>query len=258
MKTLKLLALAAVVGCSVHAQAEAVLRIATDATYPPFEFQGKDGKPAGFEVELAQALCNEMKARCEIIDQAWDGLIPGLQVRKYDAIISSMNITEDRRKVVDFSDVYYHMKNRFVARKGANIDISEAGLKGKTIAVQISTPQDKFVTERFEKVAKITRTVNAMDPMLELGTGRADLTFGNVVQLQEGFLDKADGKNYEFTGPTFDGRQNGVLGLGVAVALRKNDSALKERFNKAIAAVKQNGTFKQIGARYFAPGQLDD
>ncbi|MFC3627028.1 transporter substrate-binding domain-containing protein [Vogesella amnigena] len=230
------------------------LVIATDATYPPFEFVDASGKVAGFEVDFAYAVCKAMATPCEVINQPWDGLIPGLQAKKYDAIMSSMNITDKRRQVVDFSKVYYLMQNRFVGRKGVQLS---SDLKDKVIAVQTGTPQDSYVTQNF-KAATIKRYVNAQDPMLELTAGRADFTFGNTVQLQKGFLDTANGKAFAFTGPVFDGRKDKVLGEGVAVALRKADGALKERFNKAIDQVKSSGEYAALLKKHKLDGLLED
>ena len=230
------------------------LVIATDATYPPFEYVDASGKVAGFEVDFAYAVCKAMATPCEVINQPWDGLIPGLQAKKYDAIMSSMNITDKRRQVVDFSKVYYLMQNRFVARKGAQLT---ADLKDKVIAVQTGTPQDSYVTQYF-KAASVKRYVNAQDPMLELTSGRADFTFGNTVQLQKGFLDTAAGKAFAFTGPVFDGRKDKILGEGVAVALRKQDGELKQRFNKAIDQVKASGEYAALLKKHQLDGLLED
>lgn len=180
----------------------------------------------------------------------------GLQLGKYDAIMSSMNITDERRQKVDFSQVYYMMQNRFVGRsdKAATFADDQAHFKGKVIAVQEGTPQDNFITARYGEVAKIKRYVNAQSPMLDLQSGRADYTFGNMVQLKVGFLDKEMGKQFAFVGPQFNGTQDKTLGEGVAVALRKNDAKLKGQFDAAIDSVKADGTFDQLLKKY----QLED
>ncbi len=247
-------AIAALLLSPLLVQAAEPLRIATDATYPPFEYVDTAGKVAGFEVDFAYAVCKAMKTACEVVNQPWDGLIPGLQAKKYDAIMSSMNITDERRKVVGFSKVYYLMQNRFVARKGVTLG---SDLAGKVIAVQTGTPQDRFVSQQY-KQATVKRYVNAQDPMLELTAGRADLTFGNTVQLQKGFLDTPNGKAFAFTGPLFDGRKDKVLGEGVAVALRKQDTALKARFDQAIDQVKQSGEYAALLKKHNLAGLLED
>jgi arginine/ornithine transport system substrate-binding protein len=227
--------------------------IAMDAAYPPFESVAADGALVGFDVDLANAVCAEIKVKCKLVNIGWDGLIPGLAAKKYDAIWTSMNITDERKKVVDFSDPYYHMQNRFVAKKGANIVISKEGLKGKTIAVQISTTHDNFVTEQFGDVVTIKRYVGAGEPYLELLNGRADLHFNFIVQINEGFLRKdGNDKSFELIGPTYTGKDSRILGQGVAVAVRKQDKELRELLNSGLAAVKKNGTFKRINDKYFS------
>ena len=227
--------------------------IAMEAAYPPFESVAADGTLVGFDVDLANAVCAEMKVKCKIVNVGWDGLIPGLVAKKHDAIWTSMNITDERKKVVDFSDTYYRMQNRFVAKKGANIVISKEGLKGKTIAVQISTTHDNFVTEQFGDVATIKRYVGAGEPYLELLNGRADLHFGFIVPINEGFLSKdGNDKSFELIGPTYTGKDNKKLGEGVAIAVRKQDKELRELLNSGLAAVKKNGAFKKINDKYFS------
>jgi len=118
------------------------ITIATDATFPPFESVDGSGKLVGYDVELAQAVCDAAKLDCKIINAAWDGMIPGLISNKYDALISQLTVTQARRKILAFSDVYDHPVFRFVAHKGANLTISLVGLKGKELAAQTGTPMD--------------------------------------------------------------------------------------------------------------------
>lgn len=227
--------------------------IATDAAYPPFGSVAADGKLVGFDVDLANAVCAEMKVKCKLVIVGWDGLIPGLVAKKHDAIWTSMNITDERKKAVDFSNPYYRMQNRFVVKKGTNIVISKEGLKGKTIAVQTATVHYNFVTEQFGDVATIKRYIGAGEPYLELLNGRADLHFGFIVPINEGFLTKdGNDRSFELIGPTYTGKDNRILGQGVAVAVRKQDKELRELLNSGLAAVKKNGTFKRINDKYFS------
>lgn len=231
--------------------------IAMDATYPPFESVAPDGTLVGFEVDLANALCAEMKVRCKLVNVGWDALIPGLVAKKHDALMTSMNVTEERKRAIDFSDTYYVMQNRFVAKKGAALAISKQGLKGKTIAVQTGSAQDNFVTEQFGDVATIKRYTGAGEPYLELLNGRADLHFGSVVQIGDSFLGKGgNDRKFEFIGPTYTGKQNKKLGEGVAVGVRKQDSDLRERFNAGLASLKRNGGYQKIVDKYF-PADAD-
>ncbi|MES2263708.1 MAG: transporter substrate-binding domain-containing protein [Pseudomonadota bacterium] len=258
-KMLTLMILAGVLGApALHAKEWKEVVIAMDATYPPFESVAPDGALVGFEVDLANALCVEMKVKCRLVNVGWDALIPGLVAKKHDALMTSMNVTEERKRAIDFSNTYYLMQNRFVAKKGSNTVISKDGLKGKTIAVQTGSAQDNFVTEQFGDVATIKRYTGAGEPYLELLNGRADLHFGSVVQIGDGFLSKGgNDKKFEFVGPSYTGKQNKKLGEGVAVGVRKQDSELRERFNAGLAALKKNGGFKKIVDKYF-PEDADD
>ena len=246
--TLSALVAACLLAAPVTAKEWKTVRFGVEGAYPPFSWTDASGEIKGFDIDLANALCQQMAVRCELVAQDWDGMIPALLSRKYDAIMSSMNITDERRQKVDFSQVYYMMQNRLVGRSDKAADFADdpAHFKGKVIAVQEGTPQDNFVTARYGEVAKIKRYVNAQSPMLDLQSGRADYTFGNMVQLKVGFLDKEMGKQFAFVGPQFNGTQDKILGEGVAVALRKHDDKLKARFDAAIESVKADGTFKAL------------
>ncbi len=141
------------------------------------------------------------------------------------------------------------MQNRFVGRSDKAADFADTPehFKGKVIAVQEGTPQDNFITARYGDVAKIKRYVNAQSPHAGFcESSRADYTFGNMVQLKVGFLDKEMGKQFAFVGPQYNGTQDKILGEGVAVALRKKDDKLKSQFDAAIESVKADGTFDQL------------
>lgn len=253
MKKLMALSLLAASSFALCAQGDArEITIAMDATYPPFEYTDASGKMIGFEVDLANALCQEIKMKCKLVNVGWDALIPGLLSKKHDALMTSMNITAERKNAVDFSIPYYRMQNRFIAKKGTNITISKEGLRGKTIAVQRATAQDHFVTEQFGDVANVVRYAGANEPYLDLLNGRADLHFGFIVQINDGFLSKdGNDKTFGFIGPTYTGQDNKQLGEGVAIALRKNNDAMRESFNTGLRALKAKGIFKQINDKYF-------
>jgi arginine/ornithine transport system substrate-binding protein len=109
------------VGCwcqpALAADVKKKLRIGTEGAYPPFNFKDNNGKLAGFDIEIADALCKEMGMDCEFKEQDWDGLIPGLLSKKFDAIVASMSITDERKQKVDFSNKYYQTPARFVTQK---------------------------------------------------------------------------------------------------------------------------------------------
>ncbi|MFG6449229.1 ABC transporter substrate-binding protein [Roseateles sp. BYS180W] len=225
------------------------IRIGVEGAYPPFSEVGPDGKLKGFEIDLANALCAEMKAECTLVQQDFDGLIPALQARKVDAIIASMSITDERKKVIAFSNSYYNMPARFVARADAKLEISPTGLKGKKIAVQRATIHERFVSEVF-KNSQIVRYATQDQAFLDLKSGRVDLTLADLVAADTGFLKTPGGKGFAFVGPNFEDPK--YFGTGVGAGLRKLDEkTLGKKINDAIAAVRVNGTFKKLNDKYF-------
>ncbi|PKG37993.1 ABC transporter substrate-binding protein [Psychromonas sp. Urea-02u-13] len=226
-----------------------VVRLASDFTYPPFNYKDSSGKPVGFDIEIADALCAQAKLKCEWVTQGWDGLIPGLMSRKSDVIMASMRITEQRKKRVLFTDKYYQTPASFVSKNDAGISIDKAGLTGKTIGVQLGTIHDTYVTDMFRDVATIKRYTGQDQVYLDLESGRLDAAFGNSDQLTLAFLEKPRGANFSLVGePVTD---KAYVGEGTALALRKQDKKLAEKFNKAIAEIRKNGVYDKIAASYF-------
>ncbi len=240
----------ALAASAAHAQAPdwKKIRIGVEGAYPPFSEVGPDGKLKGFDIDIALALCAEMKAECTLVQQEWDGIIPALQSRKFDAIVASMAITEERLKVVNFTNKYYNTPSRLVAKAGAGLEASAAGLKGKRIGVQRSTIQDRFVTATFTG-SEIVRYAKADEVYLDLAAGRVDVVFSDTLAVDGGFLKKPQGKGFAFCGPAFDDPK--FFGTGSGIAVRKADTALQAKFNAAIAAIRANGVYKKINDRYF-------
>ena len=223
------------------------IRIGVEGAYPPFSEVGTDGKLKGFDIDMAMALCAEMKAECTLVQQEWDGMIPALQSRKFDAIIASMAITPERQKQVNFTNKYYNTPPAFIG-KGAPRDISPAAFKGKKIGVQRTTSHDRYATQYY-KDAEIVRYAKQDDIFLDLAAGRLDATLCDQVAGSEGFLKKPAGKGFSVIGHPVD--DPAIFGTGSGIALRKADTALLDKFNAAIAAVRANGTFKKIQDQYF-------
>jgi arginine/ornithine transport system substrate-binding protein len=224
------------------------VRIATEGAYPPFNFVDKDGKLQGFDVDIANALCAHMKAKCTIIAQDWDGIIPGLLAKKYDAIIASMSITDERKKKVNFTDRYYNTPARFIGKKGVALDISAAGLKGKRIGVQRATIHENFIRAKFPD-AEVVVYDTADNANADLAAGRLDLREDDSVVLLE-FLKGDAGKDFDFVGPGFFEPRE-ILGYGAGIAVRKEDAALLAALNKALKDIRADGTYKTINDKYF-------
>ncbi|WP_062227565.1 transporter substrate-binding domain-containing protein [Aureimonas frigidaquae] len=241
-----LIALAAL-AMPAHAQ---TVTIATDATFPPFESVDANGKLVGYDIELMDAVCTAAALDCDIIAAAWDGMIPGLQAGKYDALISQLTVTEARRKIMAFSDVYSRPIFRFVARKGADLDVSPEGLAGKVIAVQTGTPMDAYVTKTYPQ-ATIRRYDGGSAPYLELTAGRADLHMSYEAQITHSFLKGAGAQDFELVGPRLTGADAPEFGEGVAIAINRRNGELVDKINAGLAKIREDGTLAALDAKYF-------
>ncbi|MEH6577639.1 MAG: ABC transporter substrate-binding protein [Amphritea sp.] len=225
------------------AQAGDKIRIATEGAYAPFNMVDANGQLQGFDVDVAKALCSEMKADCEIVAQDWDGIIPGLRARKYDAIIASMSITEERQRVVDFTDPYYHNVLAFAGAKGAALDISEAGLKGLTVGAQRATIAGQYLEDNLGNVVNVKLYDTQDNAYLDLTAGRLDALLSDKFPAYD-WLNSDAGSKFEFKGNDID------INDKIGIAVRKGD-ALTVKLNTAIKAIMANGTYAEINARYF-------
>ena len=234
---------------TVQAKEWKTVRIGVEGAYPPFSYTTADGKLEGFDIDIAIALCNAMGVEYKLVPQDWDGIIPALLARKYDAIIASMSITEERKKKVAFTNKYYNTPAKFVCKKGTVKEFTKATLKGKTVGVQRATTHDSYLTDNYGKDVKIKRYASQDDAYLDMAAGRLDFLLADSVALSDGFLKKPEGKDFEFVGP--DMTDVRWFGEGVGVACRKKDKDLVEMFNKAIDQIRADGTYKKIQDKYF-------
>jgi arginine/ornithine transport system substrate-binding protein len=225
----------------------AKVRVGVEGNYPPFSKLGTDGKLSGFDIDIALAVCERIKAECTLVQQEWDGMVPALAARKFDMIVASMTITDERRKAVDFSDPYYDVPSRFVAKAGAFKDHTAADFKGRKIIVLRNSPRAKYLAERYRD-SEVLLVNKETDIYLELVAGRGDVGFGSSVVSSEAFLKKPEGKGFAQVGTTV--RLEGGAG-GVGIAFRKGEDALREKVNAALKAIKSDGTYKRLADRYF-------
>ena len=240
-------ALAVAAGIAPATAAEE-LRIGVEGAYPPFSWKEADGTLKGFDIDVAFALCEKMGRDCKLVEQDWDGMIPALLARKYDAIIASMSITEERRKRVDFSAKYYNTPARFVAAEDSGLDVSPAGLAGKAVGVQRGTTHQCFM-EKLYPDANLRLYPTQEEVFIDLAAGRLDAQISDSIQADEGFLETEAGKGFAFAGGVqFDLECHGE---GAGIALRKGEDALREAFNAAIAAIREDGTYRSINDKYF-------
>jgi lysine-arginine-ornithine-binding protein len=231
------------------------IRFATEGAYPPFNTVDTSGNVQGFDVDIANALCEQMQARCTWVKQEWDGMIPALLSRKFDAISASMSITEERKKRVDFTERYYATPLALVAKNGSPLVPEIAALKGKRIGVQRGTVADNHATRFWEREGvSIVRYARQEEAYLDLAAGRLDAAWADALVADGGFLKTDAGAGYAFVGGLYYGKnadEKAVIGEGVGIAVRKQDGELKQKLNEALAAIRASGKYDEIRAKYF-------
>jgi len=225
------------------------LKVAIDPTYEPFTFKTADGKPTGFDVDIASALCEQIKRKCVFVEQAWDSMLPGLLAKKYDVIISSMSVTAEREKAIDFTDKYYNTPSRVVLKKDVKFT-GPASIKGKKIGVLKSSTQEAYALGDLKPAGVEVISYDAQDQVyLDIKAGRLDGTVADFVEVTGGFLSKPEGKDYALVGPELYTPK--YFGKYVGIGLRKGQADLKKELNAAIKAIRDNGTYNKINDTYF-------
>jgi octopine/nopaline transport system substrate-binding protein len=254
------------------------IKIGTEGAYPPWNSKDASGKLIGFEVELAYSLCRYIGRQCEVVEQDWDGMIPALQMRKFDAIMAGMSITDERKKVITFSQGYADEVAALAVMKGSTLEamstpvgislskpnsdarqalktITEA-LAGKTVCTQTGTIHQNFLESG--DVGKVNvRTYKTQDEVnLDLTSGRCDVALAAAVAFTD-YAEKS-GKSVVLVGPTFSG---GAFGNGVGVGLRQasqlggtlgaRDAELLKAFNNAINQARKDGVISRLAIKHF-------
>jgi len=228
--------------------AAADLGICVEGTYPPFSETRPDGSIAGFDIDIAHALCAEIGETCHLVKTSWDRMIPSLLGKQCDAIVASMSDTAERRKQIDFTDTYYKAPVRFVGRAGAAITDTAEGMKGRTVGVQRGTVNQVYMAAHYP-ATPLKLYGNQEHVLLDLTLGRLDAVLGEAPALDVGFLRTPAGQGYAFFGSGhFD---PAIQGDGAAIGVRKADIDLRDRLSAAIAAIRDDGTYDDIAGRYF-------
>ncbi len=225
------------------------IRIGVEGAYPPFSWITPEGKLVGFDIDIAWALCEEMKAKCVLKQSDWDGIIPSLLARKFDAIIAAMSITEDRKKKVAFTNRYLNTPVKFAAHKNFLVRVLKGEQWQKTIGVQRATVFDTYITDNFGDKLRILRYGSQDEVYMDLKAGRLDLILNDGLGIEEGFLKQPGNEDFELIGPDLYGGK--WFGEGAGIAVRKEDKDLVRKFNAAIDAIRANGTYKKIQDKYF-------
>jgi len=244
-----LMAAAAAVMFGFTAQAQADIKFGVAAEpYPPFESKDASGTWVGWEMDLMQAVCAQMKEKCELVEVAWDGIIPALTSKQIDVIWSSMSITDERKKTIDFTNMYYNTPTVIIGAKDGDKDITPAHLVGKTIGVQVSTIHQNYVQKYFGPKSTIKTYQTQDEANQDLAAGRLDYIQADAMAL-DAFLKTEQGAACcELKGEVPDDPE--ILGVGVGGGVRKEDTALKQKLNDAIAAIAKAGDIEKITAKY--------
>jgi ABC-type amino acid transport substrate-binding protein len=224
------------------------ITVATEGAFPPFNYLDRKGIPAGFEMELAQEACQRIKAECEFAAFKWDDLIPGLVDKKFDVIMSSLEVTSERRKRLGMSRRYYLSPGAFIAAKGAPFDGPPSLLRNKRIGVQRDSTHADWADKSFRRSAQLKRYNTLGEALQALAIDEVDAVFGDKTQLWL-WSQKPEGKCCELVGQ--DIKDNQTLGIGVAAGLRKEDAKLRDAINKAFGEMMADGTYKKINEKYF-------
>jgi len=239
-------ALAFAVAGSWAAADEMTIRWGTEAGYKPFMYKDSDGNLVGFDYEIGEAICAELDATCEWVEQDWDGIIPGLIANRYDAILASMTDTPDRRNAVDFTDKYYHVPVRFVGRADAGFENAD-DLEGRSVGVQRGTSQAQFLRDNYPDI-DVREYPTTEEVWLDLAAGRIDASIATTLVALDGFLNTEKGEGFEMFGPNYsDPEYFGVT----AIAVRQGDDELREAINGAILALRASGRYQEINDMFF-------
>lgn len=224
------------------------VRIGTEGAYPPFNNMTAGGDLVGFDIDIAKALCEEMKVECEFVISDWDGIIPGLQAGKFDAIIASMSITDERKEKVDFTQKYYNTPPAIAITKESKLTgVTDEDLKGVALGAQSSSTHSNYAEEKLPST-NLSLYPTAEEYKLDISSGRVEAVIDDVVVLSE-WLATEDGACCKLLGTlTPDPVINGE---GAGIAIRKDEGELKEMFNKAIEGILANGKYKEINDKYF-------
>jgi lysine-arginine-ornithine-binding protein len=240
---------AILLGLGAAAAPASALTYCVEGAYPPFSQVAPDGSITGFDIDIGMALCKQMGEECTLVKVDWDGIIPALLEKKCDAIMASMSATEDRKQVIDFSDKYYQVPNRFAGKADAGLVDTPEGMAGKTVGVQRGTIHQAYMEAHYPDT-KLALYGTQDEADLDLAAGRVDALMADMISLDDGFLKTPAGQGFAFFGAPnhFD---PAIHGTGASIGVRKEDTALRDKLSAAIQAIRADGTYDAIAKKYF-------
>ena len=244
MQNFKKVFLAAAVTLAFSASAMAeTLKMGIEAAYPPFNNKDASGNVVGFDKDIGDALCAKMKVECTVVTSDWDGIIPALNAKKFDFLVSSLSITDERKGAVDFTDPYYSNKLQFIAPKNVDFKTDKDSLKGKIIGTQRATLAGTWLEDTYGSDIEVKLYDTQENAYLDLTSGRVDAILADKYANYD-WLKTDAGKNYEFKGDPV------VESDKIGIAVRKGDP-LREKLNAALKEIVADGTYKKINDKYF-------
>lgn len=240
------------VSLGMNALASAPVRIATAAVNPPFAFLNEESQLTGFDIDLANALCQRLQQACVFTSNDFDRLLPSLKFQRYDVVISGMDVTTERQKQVDFTQPYFINSATLIAAKDRYATLEQ--LKGKRVGVGAETTHQAWLASTWPDIIAVSYD-NYQNALLDIHNSRIDGIIGDTPSMHE--VLKSHPELAAVGQPVTDSR---FFGYGVAMAVRKNNSVLKNRLNDALQSLSDDGTLRQLRLRWFgtASGQPSD
>jgi lysine/arginine/ornithine transport system substrate-binding protein len=254
-KLFSLLSLAALATGCASAVVEPQIRFGVEPLVPPFESRNERGELVGLNIELGNALCAELNVRCVWVDQDYATNIDALENGRFDAIMP-MTATSLRRERVDFTENLYPLSSRLVAAKGSSLQPDVQSLRGQRVGVLAGTSREAFARERWQGAGVQVRSFKLNEQLItSLKAGELDATLQDAIEITQALLSKPEGAGFAFAGPALS---DPLLGSGVAMAVRKSDTALRDNLNAALARLQQSGQLQAITERYLPAPVADD
>jgi polar amino acid transport system substrate-binding protein len=245
-----MLAVAAVALCGFAAEARADLKFGVAAEpYAPFTSKDASGKWVGWEIDLMDAVCAKMNEKCELVEVAWDGIIPALTAKQIDIIWSSMSITAERKKQIEFTTMYYDTPSAVIGAKNGDADITPAHLSGKTLGVQVATTHQRYAEKYFAAAGATVKNYQTQDEANnDLAAGRLDYVQADASALDDFLKTDQGAACCEMKGQVPEDTE--ILGEGVGGGLRKEDTELKAKLDAAITELAKAGEIQKITDKY--------
>ncbi|MDA9555935.1 transporter substrate-binding domain-containing protein [Vibrio sp.] len=247
-KGVGLIAVLSLTSTVIQAKEWETIRFGVEGSYPPFSWTTTSGEVKGFDIDLANALCEELEAQCVFVPQDWNDIIPGLLANQYDAIIAAMSITDERKQRLAFTNKYAQIPSKFIALKGKQPNTNIDSFKGIRIAVLRGSSHDDFIVANYPD-SQVVRYGNFDDIYLDLYEGKVDVALGDASALEEGILKQAAGHKFEFVGPALHNEE--WFGQGMGIAVNKSNPSLVKQLNAGLDNLHRKGIYRQIQKAYF-------